>query len=415
MRFVEAIRLALTQIRAQLLKSFFTLLGVTISVTFLIALVSIVEGMSAYVEDAFAGKFLGVNTFNVRRQPDINLGEVTEDEWREWQRRPPVTVDDANAIRDALPDGTRWAITDVTWSVPKSQQVGGGPQILTFAATSDYFAIKDLAAAKGRLFTAEEDQLGAPVVVIGQDVADHYFPGLDPIGRELRFGDIPFRVVGVMEKQGSYFGMNLDNQALAPFHSPMRRLTRNDRGGLYGVAIQTASPEQMASVQETVRELMRRRRHLRPEQKDNFAFESSESALSAWSKIQGYLSMAGVFLPAIGLVVGGIVIMNIMLVAVAERTREIGIRKSLGARRRDILAQFLAESATLSLVGAAIGIALGIGLAFLIRTVTPLPASVAPWSVGLAVAVGAGVGIISGAYPASRAARLDPITALRAE
>ncbi|MEP6689859.1 MAG: ABC transporter permease [Gemmatimonadaceae bacterium] len=415
MHLFEAVRLALAQIRVQKLKSFFTLLGVMIGVMFLIAVVSIVEGMGRYVQEGVAEKFLGVNTFNIRRMPDMRLGEVTRDEWRAWQRRPPITVDDADAVRAALPEGARWAMQDADWAVPKSAHVAGGPQVITLAATTDYFTIKDLAASKGRLFNDQEEQLGSPVVVIGEDVADHYFPGLDPIGRELRFGNIPFRVIGVLEKQGSFFGLNFDRQAIAPFHSPMRRLTRNPQNGLYSVAVQAQSPEQMANVQEIAREVMRRRRHLHPADKDNFALESSQSALSAWDQIQGYMVMAGVFLPAVGLVVGAIVIMNIMLVAVAERTREIGIRKSLGARRRDIMAQFLVESATLSVVGAAIGIALGAAMAKTIAYYSPLPASVEPWSVVVGVLLGAGVGIVAGAYPASRASRLDPITALRAE
>jgi len=164
-----------------------------------------------------------------------------------------------------------------------------------------------------------------------------------------------------------------------------------------------------------VRQVMRARHHLRPAQKDDFELETSDSALEFWNKIKGYLVIAGVALPAIGLVVGAIVIMNIMLVAVAERTREIGIRKSLGARRRDILSQFLVESATLSTVGAALGVLTGFAFAKLIAAVTPLPAAVELWSVLVGVGIGAGVGIVAGAYPASRASRLDPITALRAE
>jgi putative ABC transport system permease protein len=168
-------------------------------------------------------------------------------------------------------------------------------------------------------------------------------------------------------------------------------------------------------VQEAVRAVMRARHKLRPGDPDDFVLETSQSALSAWEKIKRYLVLAGIVLPAIGLVVGAIVIMNIMLVAVAERTREIGIRKSLGARRRDILAQFLVESATLSTFGAAIGVGLGIAAAHIIKAVTPLPTAVAPWSVAVAVVIGAGVGIVAGLYPASRASRLDPIIALRAE
>ncbi len=414
MSVLEAVRLALRQIRVQKLKSFFTLVGVTIGVMFLIAVVSVVNGMARYVETDFAGKFLGVNTFTLRRFPDFNTGDVTDATWREWQRRPQVTIEDAEAVRAVLPEGTRWAIQDLRWITPSSAYRNGGAQSIVGAVTAQYFAIKNLKASKGRVFTEQEDLLGAPVVVIGTEVADDYFPGLDPIGRELKLDGLPFRVIGVLEKQGTVFGLSLDRQVLGPFHGPMQRVTHSRRG-LYGVAVQAPTAAALTDVQERAREVMRRRRHLHPAQPDNFFFETSETALADWVKIKGFLTWGGLVLPAIGLVVGAIVIMNIMLVAVAERTREIGIRKSLGARRRDILWQFLVESATLSLVGALCGIGLGIGLAQLIKAVSPLPANVAPWSIAVSVVLGGGVGIIAGVYPASRAARLDPIIALRAD
>jgi putative ABC transport system permease protein len=413
MPLFEAVRLALSQIRVQKLKSFFTLLGVTISVMFLIAVVSIVEGMNKYVEEDFAGKWLGVNVFNVRRFPDIN-GNVTEAEWRAWQRRPRVYVEDAEAIKAALPPDARWAMQDVTWGQAASSFQNGGPQVLAQAVTADFFRIKDLELDKGRLFTDQEDIAGSPVVVIGAEIADRYFPNLDPIGRELRINRFPFQVIGVLQKQGTVFGFSLDRQVIAPFHSHMSRLT-NARNGLYGVVVQANGPQAIQGVQDIVREVMRKRHRLRPAEPDDFVLESAASALSSWEKIRTFLVLAGMVLPAIGLVVGAIVIMNIMLVAVAERTFEIGIRKSLGAKRRDILAQFLVESTTLSAFGAILGVVLGAGLSAVITALSPLPAHVAPWSVVLAVVIGAGVGIIAGAYPASRASRLDPIAAMRAE
>ena len=413
MSLFEAIRLALQQIRVQKLKSFFTLIGVTISVMFLIAVVSIVQGMSRYVEEDFAGKFLGVNTFNLRRFPDINTDE-TEETWRMWLRRPKISVDDGLAVRDALPIGTGWAMQDITWADGSSKFMPGGPQVLAQAVTPGFFNIKNLVVTQGRVFTDQDDQLGSDVVIIGTEIAEHYFPNLDPIGREFRVNKYPFQVIGVLEKQGTVFGLSLDRQVIAPFHSYMGRIT-NVRQNLYGVVVKAPDPSKFKPLQEMVRETMRRRRHLHPAEPDDFSFESSESALSGWLKIKRYLVLAGIALPAIGLIVGSIVIMNIMLVAVAERTREIGIRKSLGARNRDILRQFLAESAALSIVGAIFGIALGIGLSQLIAAVSPLTAAVAPWSIVLGVLIGAGVGITAGAYPASRASRLDPIAAMRSE
>jgi putative ABC transport system permease protein len=414
MPLLEAVRLAMTQLRVQKLKSFFTLLGVMIGVMFLIAVVSVVNGMARYVEQDFAGKFLGVNTFSLRKTPDINMGEMSEAEWRTLQRRPPITVDDAYAVREALPKGARWAIQDLRWVNPTTKYVSGGPQVVAQAVTTDLFRIKDLAVARGRAFNEQEASIGSPVMIIGQAVADEYFPGVDPIGRELMVERVPFEVIGVLEKQGSVFGMNLDRQVFAPFLSPMRRIT-HARVNLYGVVVQGQNAADQAVLQEVVRETMRRRHKLRPGQGDDFALESSQSALSQWLSIKKYLVLAGIVLPAIGLVVGAIVIMNIMLVAVAERTREIGVRKSLGARRRDILAQFLAESTTLSILGAALGVALGVGLARVVAAFTPLPTGIAMWSVWVSVGLGAGVGMLAGVYPASRAARLDPIMALRSE
>ncbi len=257
--------------------------------------------------------------------------------------------------------------------------------------------------------------MGTPVAIIGPDVVKRLFPGVSPIGREMRMGGLPYTVVGILESQGSAFGMSFDNQVIAPWQAPVHRLLNRVPTVIDAIIVQVPTASQMTDAQERVRQVMRARHKLRPGQPDNFSMQTSESALEFWNKIKRYLVLAGIALPAIGLVVGAIVIMNIMLVAVAERTREIGIRKALGARRADILSQFLIESATLSTVGAMLGIALGIGLAKLISAVSPLPATVAPWSIVVGVALGAGVGIISGVYPASRASMLDPIAALRQE
>jgi putative ABC transport system permease protein len=282
------------------------------------------------------------------------------------------------------------------------------------AVMGDYFTIKNYQLQSGRTFSQQEADLGANVVVIGDEVARFFFPNLNPLERELKMGGIPYRVIGVIEKQGSLFGISMDKLAIAPFQSPLSRLT-NPRGDIDGFVVQAANPLLLDEAMETVREAYRGYRRLRPAQQDNFVMETTASALQFMAKMKSVMTIAGTALPAIGLIVGGMVIMNIMLVAVAERTREIGIRKSLGARRKDILRQFLVEAATLSTLGAVIGIGLGLGGAKLIEMNTPLPAAVAPWSLVVATLLGLVVGIVSGVYPARRASRLDPIEALRQE
>jgi putative ABC transport system permease protein len=412
-QFLEAVRLALSQIRVQKLKSFFTLLGVVIGVMFLIAVVSIVEGMSRYVEEDFAAKIIGKNTFSLRRRPDINVGNVSEETWREYSRRPRVFEPDIAVARAALPPGTVSAVENMTF-VYANTQYARPRQVQVIATESDYFKIKSYNLTNGRLFSPQEAELGTPVVIIGTEVATHFFKGLDPLGREIRIGGAPYTVIGLLEKQGNVFGFSLDRMVIGPYKSPLSRVT-NPRGDIDALVVQAPSRELLDDAMESVREAMRGFRRLGPARPDNFALETSDAALSFFDELKGRLILFGTALPAIGLVVGAMVIMNIMLVAVAERTREIGIRKALGAKRRDILSQFLVESATLSVVGAAIGIGLGIAGAKVIAAVSPLPASVAPWSIILGLVVGAGVGIVAGMYPASRAARLDPITALRQE
>jgi putative ABC transport system permease protein len=409
----EAVRLALAQIRVQKLKSFFTLLGVTIGVTFLIAVVSIVGGMSRYMRDELVGKIIAVNSFELRHRPNIQMGDVDESVWREYSRRRRIRLEDVGPVTEALPGGTLWAVMSEN-QVRVESPYARPRTVLAMGVTEDWFTIKRWGVASGRMIAPQEYSLGSPVLVIGQDVAKHFFPSLNPLGRELKIAGIPYTVIGVAETQGSAFGVSFDKFVIAPHNAPLYRIL-NWHGVIDAIIVQSESQTVMLDAMERVRQVMRQRHKLRPSQPDDFVLETSDSALEFWNKIKGYMVIAGVALPAIGLVVGAIVIMNIMLVAVAERTREIGIRKSLGARRKDILRQFIAESTTLSAVGAAFGVALGIGFAQLIAAVTPLPAAVELWSVVLGVGVGAGVGVIAGVYPASRAALLDPIAALRQE
>jgi putative ABC transport system permease protein len=411
MPFFEAVILALNTIRVQKLKSFFTLIGVTIGVMFLIAVVSIVEGMSRYVENDFAGKLFGVNTFTLRRWADFTPDD--NQDWRELRRRPLLYQRDAELVKSVLPEGSRSAIQSESF-VYAISPFNKQRQVQAVATEADYFTIKKFGITRGRALNVQDVNSGARVLVIGVEVADHFFKALDPIGRELRIGGVPYEVIGIIEKQGSVFGFSLDRLAIGPYTSPLGRLI-SPRGDIQSMVVQGVSAEAVDDGIEASREVLRAARRLPPGKKDNFVLETQDEALAFFDELKGKLVLFGTALPAIGLIVGAMVIMNIMLVAVAERTREIGVRKALGAKRTDIMSQFLVESATLSVFGAALGIALGIGLAKIIAATTPMPAAVAPWSIAAALVVGAGVGVMAGIYPASRAARLDPIAALRQE
>jgi putative ABC transport system permease protein len=413
MRLLEAVRMALGTLRAQKLKSFFSLIGVLIGVTFLIAVVSIVQGMNRYMVEKFANTLVGANTFELRQRPSIVTGNVSDEVWLAWRRRPRISYDDADYVRERVRTPATFAkfcedyvTVHYDGKVAKSIRLAGTEE--------SYFKIRNYEITAGRAFTSQEVRTAQPVLVIGQEVADKLLKGVDPIDKKLVIGGLPYRVIGVVAKQGNLFGISMDKFAIMPFNAPGRRLIC-PINILDALIVQTADPTLMQAAMGQTEAIMRSRRQLKPGQESNFAFQTAEGALGSWKKISKVLILALPGLVAISLVVGGIVIMNIMLMAVSERTREIGIRKALGARRRDILAQFVVESATLSAVGALLGIGLGIALAFVVKAFTPLPAAVAPWSIAVGVVLGVSVGIAAGVYPASRASRLDPIVALRAE
>jgi len=413
MPFREAILLALKVIWSQKMKSSFSVVGVFIGVTFLIAVVSIVEGMNSYMTDRFAGALLGVNTFQLRRYPNFTVGDTSRETWREWRRRPRITYEDATAVADGL---TVPALT--AWVSATRSEVGFDGKVVrdieVIGATPDYFAIKDWNFEQGRPFSPQELQAGQAVVVLGYELADRLFEGRDPLGRDVKIRDIPYRVVGVVETQGNLFGISLDKFAVAPALSPVKRIVNPPRV-VDELLVKTNTLEDMRQAMMEAEAVMRSRHGLRPRDENNFDLETSEAVLDFWGQIRKILMIAGPGLLTISLIVGGIVIMNIMLMSVAERTREIGIRKALGARRGDILRQFLVEAGTLATVGALLGVATGLAGAGLVQATTFLPARVAPWSVVVGVLLGGGVGIAAGLYPASRAARLDPVEAIRHE
>jgi len=413
MVFREGVGLALLQIRTEKMKSFFSLLGVILGVTFLILVVTVVEGLDQYVREDFTSQVFGINTVTLRRWQSVSINTDAE-EWRARQRRPRLEYADADAVRARLSVPARVAVESRTSAsaVGDNGRTATGVQVT--GASTEIFDIRDLNLARGRAFTPQEADAGAPVIVLGWQTADVIFEALDPVDRTVRLRGFPYRVIGVLEERGSLFGQSLDNLAIAPARSPIQQIT-NPRGIVDAIIIQTLDPDRLRDAQLEVEGIMRTRRGLRPTEEADFSLETADQAISFWDNISRMLFIALPMLVSISLVVGGIVIMNIMLVSVMERTREIGVRKALGARRRDILLQVLIESTTLATIGAALGVAVGLGLAAGIASVSPLPAAVAPRWIALGVGMGITVGVVAGVYPASRASRLDPVDALRYE
>jgi len=409
----EGITLAFQQIWAQKLKSFFSLLGVVVGVMFLIVVVTVVEGLDRYVREDLTAQLFGVNTVTLRRWEQISIN-TTREEQRARQRRPWLRFDDADAIRDQLSIPARVAVESTTsgTAVGDNGRAVNGVQII--GASADIFMIRDLTVAEGRAFTPQEGAAGAAVIVLGSETADVIFEDGVVLGRMMRIRGFPYRVIGVLEERGSMFGQSQDNLAVAPARSPIQAVTA-PRGNVSNIIIQAVNPDQLRDLQLETEGIMRARRGLRPTEEADFSLETADQAIAFWDTISRMLFTILPAFVSIALVVGGIVIMNIMLVSVMERTREIGVRKALGARRRDILTQVLIEAGTLSTLGAVIGVALGLGIAQFVAAVSPMPAAVAPRWVALGVGLGMTVGIVAGVYPASQASKLDPVDALRYE
>ncbi len=414
MSLLEGLRLALSQIWSHKLKSFFSLVGVIIGITFLIAVITIVEGMNRYVREDFAGSIFGINTFTVVRRPTVQMGRMTDEERRRYARNPQLTMHDVGVVRGAVPAGTI-----VTWDSDRGfDQVRYGERerknIRVIGGSEGYSSVQGWTVQEGRGLSPLDERRGLKVAVIGPDIADKLFPAGSPLGKEIRVGPFRFQVVGVFQRRGGLLGGIWDAAILVPFSAYDETLSRNP-GKLEEISVKAPSPKAMDAAMADVEGAMRADRRLRPARDDNFYLQTSSGLLSAWDKINGILLTALPGLVSIALVVGGIVIMNIMLVSVSQRTREIGLRKALGARQSDVLLQFLAESSVLSLLGAGLGVGVGVGLAQVVQALTPLPASTPWWSLALAIGLGVAVGLTSGVYPARRAARLDPIVALRTE
>lgn len=412
MKILEGVRLALQQIGTQKMKSVFSLLGVILGITFLLTVVTAVEGIDRYMREEVTSQVFGINTLTVRRFPD----DLSSDESlaRRRARFPRLKRTEADAIRNQLVVPAIVAEESATSTEIVGDNGRTANNVLVVGASPEAFAIRNLEVANGRIFGDQEASRGLPVAVIGSETAEVLYPNEDEIGRTIRLRGTPYRVVGVLEERGSLFGQSLDNFVYVPARSPVQSFM-NPRGVVDEIIVQPLNPDDVAATQAEMEGIMRVLRRLRPVEPNNFAVETAEDAISFWNNISRVLFTALPGLVSVSLVVGGIVIMNIMLVSVMERTREIGVRKALGARRRDILTQVLIECVTLTTVGAAIGVALGVSIASLAAALTPLPAAIDGLWISVGVALGMLVGIVSGVYPAARAAKMDPVDALRYE
>jgi putative ABC transport system permease protein len=402
----ETMRMALDTLRAHKLRSFLTLLGVILAVATLVAVMAIVEGLNLYISDRVAN--LGANVFVVDR-----FGIITSFEaFVKAQRRPLLRLEDYETLVDRMQLAQRIAALDgTTLDVRYGNDLFEDVRVQ--GVTSNYADVRSLGVVAGRFLTEGDKLHRAPVCFIGADVAQRFFPNTDPIGKSIRVGTQVFEVVGVATPIGSVFGVTQDNFVLIPFgtfekswHTPSNSIT---------IFVQARSAELLDAAQDEARLILRARRHIAYGDPDNFGMIAPTSITGLWQELTGNIFALAVWLTAVFLVVGGVVIMNIMLASVTERTREIGIRKSLGARRRHIVMQFLVEAAVLASVGGLIGIALALGIQEGVRALTPMPITTPTRAILLGLTLSTGVGLFFGIYPAVRAARLDPIEALRTE
>jgi putative ABC transport system permease protein len=401
----ESVGIALGAIRANKLRSFLTLLGTIIGVAAVIAVLSFVEGLNRYVSDKLLAA--GSNVFWVDKYGII----TSQDAWEEAMKRRDITPEDADAVRNGVTHASMVvAMASGTASCRYQTKIVRSIEVRGRGA--GFELVDDVTVAQGRCFHETDDLRRRLVCVIAPEIADELFGNLDPLGRVIRVGAESYEVLGVTARKGSVLGQNQDRFVWIPVRTFLKH-----KAGRRSVelAIKSESQASLPLAQQEARNVLRARRNLRPGQPDDFAITTSDNVMELYRNLTGGIFVVTIGVASIALVVGGIVIMNIMLVSVTERTREIGVRKALGARRRDILGQFLVEATTLSLSGGLIGILLGTGVALVVGALSPLPAAVSLPAVVMGIAMSSVIGIFFGSYPAFRAARLDPIEALRYE
>ncbi|MBI4888880.1 MAG: ABC transporter permease [Acidobacteria bacterium] len=407
-QIVESVVIALRSIWANKLRSFMTLAGNIVAVTSIVTVVSLIQGVNAAVSSAILTD-VGADAFTIQRVPP--RATLTADEEERTRHNPTITLAEAAAVRAFSP-----AVSSVAAQAQRRGTIAYRDQVLENiqiqGVTRDYGDFATFTAERGRLMTPSEVDRNRPVTLLGRDVADQLFGDVNPIDKVVRIQGVHFRVVGVSERKGGVFGASMDGFAVIPLGAHVKLFGARQNLSLM---VRPASPDRLPAAMDDATVALRVARRLKPSEPDNFGMYASDTLLGLYQQATTGIFAVLVGVVALSLVVGGIVIMNIMLMVVSERTREIGLRKAVGARRRDILWQVLTESITLSVCGGLAGIGLGFLVAQGIAMATPLPARIEPWSVVLGLGITAAVGLGFGAFPASRAARLDPIEALRRE
>jgi len=405
-KFLESAVIALAAIWSAKLRSLMTVLGNIVAVTSIIAVVSLIQGLNASVKDAILSQ-AGADSFSVQQFPVT----FSEEEFEKFRYNPRLTAVDAQAIKRFSPQVAAVMLeSSASGQITYRDKTIDSVQIR--GVSSEFANFSTFNVEQGRLMSPIEVERSTPVVVIGWDIADRLFGKADPLEKVIQIEGIHFRVVGVAAKRGAFLGQSQDSYAIM---SLIRLQTMFGSRRQLSVTVKPRDITQIQTAMDEATVAMRMARRLKPKQPDNFGLFTSDTFLDLYHQATNGIFAVLVGVVALSLVVGGIVIMNIMLMVVTERTREIGLRKALGARRSDIMAQMLTESVVLSIFGGVIGTMLGTGIALTISSLTPVPAAVEAWSVALGIGVTALVGLFFGLYPASRAARLDPIEALRKE